>query len=318
MCRIGDEMGKATGAIGLNMPNPFILDLCAAPGGFIATALRCNPTAKVRGISLPKTLGGHPLLVPHGKADPRVAVWFCDITMLGSKFGLDPCQVHEFEPDSTTTGIGVGASATTETGTTSTAPTSTSTPTSKLELSTNRPYLGQSFDLVFCDGQVLRTHAPYRDERRERVEARRLACSQMILALQRIRDQGTLIMLLHKVESWHTLQTLYAFSTFSTVRLYKPTKFHTTRSSFYLIATDVRPTCPAAKSALATWRALWKDATININPHAAHTHEDSDSDSELSARVNGVLERFGPTVIQLAEPIWCLQRDALSKKSWTR
>jgi len=42
----------------------------------------------------------------------------------------------------------------------------------------------------------------------------------MILALQRICEGGTLIMLLHKVETWHTFQILCAFSGFARVSDY--------------------------------------------------------------------------------------------------
>lgn len=281
MCRIGEEIEESTGAIGLKKPAPYILDLCAAPGGFIATALRYNPAATICGISLPKALGGHPLLVPQGEADPRVTVAFLDITMLGSEFGLDLCQ--------------------------NIIPT----------LSPHRPYYGQFFDLVFCDGQVLRTHARYRDEKRERFEPKRLACSQMILALQRIREGGTLIMLLHKVEAWDTFQIIYGFSSFASVQLYKPKKFHATRSSFYLIATDVRPNSPAAKIAVETWKAMWKEATIGL-PDPAQEGVLSTSSMDMEQEVNRLLGDFGSQLIQLADPIWCVQRNALSRQSWTR
>ncbi len=63
------------------------------------------------------------------------------------------------------------------------------TPTSEA-LFFERPFLGQTFDLVFCDGQVLRTHS--RGEHREHGEPFRLRVSQLILALQRIDAGGTL------------------------------------------------------------------------------------------------------------------------------
>lgn len=76
--------------------------------------------------------------------------------------------------------------------------------------SLERPFINQRFDFVICDGQVLRTHK--RPEYRERTEANRLTSSQLILALQRIRHGGTLVILLHKIEALDTMELLYLFS----------------------------------------------------------------------------------------------------------
>lgn len=281
MQHIGDEMEASTGVINLKQQDPAILDLCAAPGGFVATALKYNPSATVCGISLPKSLGGHRLLVKFGRADRRVTVRYMDITLLGTEYGLDASQV------------------------------------ALSNLSSERPYLGQAFDLVFCDGQVLRTHAQHRDTEREKFEARRLTCSQLILALQRIRDGGTLIMLLHKVEAWNTLVTLRTVSAFSKVQLFKPKKYHATRSSFYMVATDLKPGSPAARIAVEGWKAMWREATIGL--------PDTDSEDSFTAlskervqEVNEMVEDFGAQLIQLAEPIWLVQKNALSGKSWTK
>ncbi|KIW21745.1 uncharacterized protein PV07_12824 [Cladophialophora immunda] len=89
------------------------------------------------GIILPTTFGGHPLLVPQGGKETRVTVALLDIAMLANEFGLGLSQhtAIAFSPD--------------------------------------RLYHGQCLDLVFCDGQMLRMDASFRDERRERFEARR-------------------------------------------------------------------------------------------------------------------------------------------------
>jgi len=190
-------------------------------------------------------------------------------------------------------------------------------------LSPLRPFSGESFDLAFCDGQVLRTNAKdgddddNEDERQRASKQRLLMCSQLILALQRLREGGTLIMLLHRVGAWKTIQTLHAFSTFAQIQLHKPTTCHKIRSSFYLIATDIRPTSPAAQLAVATWKAMWVEATTGSrsNPHSPPQQE-SLSDTREEEEVKRLLDDFGPRLVELAEPVWRVQRDALAKKTW--
>jgi hypothetical protein len=102
-----------------------------APGGFLATALRLNPRACALGFSLPPSEGGHKVLLPE---DPNIEVRFLDITMLAADMG-----VSDIPPEN---------------------------PEAKSFFP--RPFNpGQVFDLVLCDGQVLRTHvrACYRETR---------------------------------------------------------------------------------------------------------------------------------------------------------
>ena len=61
MKEIGQEMHRSTCALAIsNMaPNsPTILDMCMAPGGFLATTLNINPGARALGFSLPVSKGG--------------------------------------------------------------------------------------------------------------------------------------------------------------------------------------------------------------------------------------------------------------------
>ena len=278
MQRIGDEMEVNTSALTVQTPAPMVLDLCMAPGGYSATALKYNPGGSVRGVSLPPQTGGHPVLLQ----DPRVKVWFQDITMLAADFGFT--KIPPDRPD-------------------------------KSEFVVDRrAYKGSSFDLVFCDGQVLRTHAPYLGSHRDQTkEATRLTCSQLILALRRIKPGGTLIMLLHKAESSRTMTLLRDFDKFADIQLFKPIVGHAKRSSFYLIAKMVQPQHPHAIAAKRRWMHIWKAATFpELFPDAVSILNVCDQE------VSGLLADFGERLVELAEPIWEIQRDALRKAPWFR
>jgi hypothetical protein len=67
------------------------------------------------------------------------------------------------------------------------------------------------------------------------------------LGLQRIKPGGTLIILLHKLETWHSMILVRFFSTFATVELFKPVKAHAIMSSFYMVAKNVQPQSTEAK-----------------------------------------------------------------------
>ena len=273
MQRIGDEMQESTGALSLSEARPQVLDLCMAPGGYSASVLKHSPHAHISGITLPGHLGGHRLLIAYGKKDPRVNVRFIDITMLAAEF--DITEIHDDHPD-------------------------------KANFLPDRVWAGELFDLVFCDGQVLRTHAPHLASYREQREAGRLICSQLVLAMQRIRPGGTLIMLLHKVEMWQTMRLLNTFNNIAQISLFKPIAGHAKRGSFYLIAKDVQPYRSEALAAIAKWKLAWKEATF---PGQTETGEDDEDISSL-------LEKFGERLIELGEPVWKIQRDALKEAPW--
>ncbi len=110
---------------------PAILDLCMAPGGFAKAALSRNPSAILRDVSLPTTQGGFGILLHNNwsSTDPtaRIYVRFCDITMLADEMGAAVANIPASHPDAGS-------------------------------FSSDRPFLDQKFDLVFCDGHVLRNH----------------------------------------------------------------------------------------------------------------------------------------------------------------
>jgi 23S rRNA U2552 (ribose-2'-O)-methylase RlmE/FtsJ len=272
---IGKEMNERTGALSNFGPRsgpPKFLDLCMAPGGFSQFLLKLNPTAHICGISLPVSKGGHKLFLDI--EDSRVTVNFMDITFLCAEMQDSAnAAIPSDHPD---------ASNFIET----------------------RPYLSEVFDLVICDGQVLRTHK--RAEYREPVEATRLLVSQLVLGLQRIRAGGTMVVLLHKLEMWSNLQLLYMFSKFSEVQLFKPAKSHAIRSSFYLIAKGVQPHNPHAVKAISTWKRAWLATTFRSRP------EDTTTEKEVQV----ALSQFGEHYVRLGIPIWSIQKAALERSSF--
>lgn len=286
MQKIGDEMQAATGALNLQDPRPQVLDLCMAPGGYSKSVLKYSPHARVLGVTLPADLGGHKLLIPRDGRETRVSVCFTDITMLASEFGVT--DLPKDHPDIS-------------------------------NFSDRRLWLDEAVDLVFCDGQVLRTHTPHIASYRECCEATRLTCSQLILALQRIKCGGTLIMLLHKVDAWRTMKLLSTFEKFAEIELFKPVKCHGTRSSFYLIAKNVQPHSAEALAALREWKASWKNATFPPSTDGRPQGlRQLGQNGAQKGEIQDLLAVFGETLIELGEPIWQIQSEALSKADWLK
>lgn len=289
MLDIGNELQDVTRALSLPGPNPGVLGICMAPGGYSASALKYSPHAHVSGITLPRALGGHRALIPYGNQDSRVHVKFADITMLAAEFGVT--NIPEGHPDIS-------------------------------NFSTERPWAAESIDLVFCDGIVLRTHIPHVASYREKRESTRLTCSQLILAMQRIKPRGTFIMLLHKPEMWKTMGLLSIFDKISHIELFKPVKSHKNRSSFYLIAKNVQPNRPEAVAAINEWKAAWKNATFPSSvdekdcgqPDFVETHVPNEEVSNLLASLGEPLIELG----EPGEPVWQIQKEALKKAPWIK
>lgn len=113
-------------------------------------------------------------------------------------------------------------------------------------------------------------------------------------------------MLLHRSEAWDNLKLLQDFDKFSRIQLFKSTKSHVSRSSFYLIAQDVKPDQEDALAARKNWLQNWKDETFDLKHRALPTEEE----------LTDLLETFGGRIIELAEPIWALQKEGIEKSSW--
>lgn len=280
MQKIGEQLQEHTGAFNItaNAGDSKILDFCMAPGGFLSTATKYNPDSKVLAFSLSPEKGGHRVLL---ERDPKVTVIFRDITMFAGDMGVTELPAGQ----------------------------STHADADNLFFT---PHLKPEtlFDLVICDGQVLRTHerASYRESR----EPLRLHCTQLGVGVQHLQPGGTLVMLLHKSDALATMSLIYTFSKFATIQLFKPQPFHAIQSSFYMIATNVQSNDVEAVRAIDMWQKLWAAATFE---------DDAGLDDVLSMQcpdVQTMLDEFGGEFVKLATPIWEVQARKLEKAPWTR
>lgn len=70
------------------------------------------------------------------------------------------------------------------------------------------------------------------------------------------------LLLLHRLDSWRSVALLHTFAAFAEVALFKPRCGHAMRTSFYMVARDVRPECAAAREAVRVWQGQWQAATV--------------------------------------------------------
>ncbi|KAJ5727423.1 hypothetical protein N7493_005243 [Penicillium malachiteum] len=252
------------------------LDICMAPGGFTSTVLKHNCLAKVYGLTLSQKDGGNEILIKEWKENPRIEIQFMDITTLSAEFGF-PDLVSPGSP-------------------------------CELQFSSLIPYKGRMFDLVICDGQVV---AGRHDGPTSKHAATRLSCAQIILGLQRIKSDGSFVMLLHQTYRPQVVRLLEAFSHFSNIALFKPVPCHAKRKSFYLVAKNVDPHHERACRLLRDLKNSWRACTVDAFGMGL---SETSVDEATTEDMEDILQSFGEKLIRISQPIWEIQRDALKKQ----
>jgi hypothetical protein len=125
------------------------------------------------------------------------------------------------------------------------------------------------------------------------------------VSLQRIKQGGTVVALLHKLDAWDTIALLHKLSRFSTLELFKPEKKHAVKSSFYVVAKNVQSHSTESNMAVEGWKKEWHIATFGTDMEFAENRRNNDS------TVWDVLESFGDQLVMLGEPVWQIQSNAL-------
>ena len=253
------------------------LDICMAPGGFTSTVLKRNRLAKVCGLTMPEDEGGHSVLLENWQENDRVNIEFMDITMLSAEMGF-PGLVLQDHPAAS-------------------------------KFSNTIPYEGRKFDLIFCDGQVLVSKEP---EGEFNHRATRLTCAQLVLALQRVKPGGTMVMLEHQTHRPQVVRLIEAFSHFSRVRLVKPYPMHAKRNSYYLVAKGIIPGHDRARRLVRDLKALWGACSAEVL--GVDLPKEAGQEMDAKEDIEDLLESFGKKLVKLATPVWKIQKDALEKQ----
>ena len=279
---------KSGGALILPRSNARVLDLCMAPGGYSASVLKYNPDAVkyhpdalVCAYSLHPDMGGYRKRFHNHKS---VHMLWGDITTLHKEFGVEEIP-HDFRE--------------------------------LLDVDNRRPWYGKWFDLIICDGRAHRRHK-IADYRRQ-VESTRLEISQLILAMQRIKSGGTLILFLCNSAAYTSIKTLHLFDKIARIQLFKSTLTQTTRGSFYLIAKNVQPDHPEAVAAVKEWKRVWKELTFpTLDEKGRAKPPKAATESERAGQASDLLKAFGERIIELGEPLWRIQKGALATAERTK
>lgn len=124
-----------------------------------------------------------------------------------------------------------------------------------------------------------------------------------------------MVVLLHKPETEPNLRLLATFSAFSNLQVFKPRKVHATRSSFYMIASNIQSKSSAAQAVVEQWKFQWRQMTLESE---CGVDEKGQQSGHFGAELPDVLEQFGSQFIELVEPVWEIQSKAIQKSDWFR
>ncbi|KID97618.1 FtsJ-like methyltransferase family protein, partial [Metarhizium majus ARSEF 297] len=291
-CEMSEELDQDQKILSIlqETPQPSVLETGMAVGGFSQHVLDRYPHAKITGISIPGEEGGYPV-------------------------GFESDNVHSVLKNVGTLAGDVGASDIPETHQTATS----------LTMERVLP-AGEEYDLIFCQERPVREPEAKKTRKKGRKRPRknkkmpgerqiwsnspkyiRILMAQLVIAMNHLRENGTIIVLMRKADDVHTFLLLDLIWKFSEVSLYKHRLWYPTTSSFYLVAKKVQTRSEKAAVAIETWRQKWKN-TLGEAGAADGSEESVDEEVQI---VSELLEDRGKLLIELAAPVWEAQADGL-------
>ncbi|KAE9398823.1 hypothetical protein BT96DRAFT_1019934 [Gymnopus androsaceus JB14] len=244
------------------------LDLGFCPGGFTSYILSRNADATGKGISLPVGQGGHAyLLEKHLRK--RFKAHFGDLgfyNLFNEEFAL---YLHNVRLNNLPQSI-----------------------------------LNSTYDLVILDGHSLRNYVtPNHEPPPGRWEAQRLLLSQIIVSLQSVASDGTIVIKLSHPEGYVTATIL----------------MHTKRGTFYAIAKGVGigDNWLKKENYLFRFRLLWYEISFGgANGQGRFLLDEGAKDLDFIASYDQLFVGYMERLAELGEDVWRIQGETLHK--WFR
>ncbi|KAF8956840.1 hypothetical protein BDZ97DRAFT_145792 [Flammula alnicola] len=168
---------------------------------------------------------------------------------------------------------------------------------------------GRSFDMALLDGHQLRTQIsalPWDNDR--------LLISQLILALQAVKEGGTIMVKLPLPHNPLAAKILYLFSITSERLLrWKPTSMHANRGTFYAVVKGVGRGREASRlpSILLSLKELWVSLTFGGEKRSGRHLVPEDFDFLITTE--DLVRHHLDWLMQLGTPLWQVQQNALRR-----
>ncbi|KAF9006832.1 hypothetical protein BDZ89DRAFT_1079550 [Hymenopellis radicata] len=165
------------------------------------------------------------------------------------------------------------------------------------------------FEFVLCDAHPV----PTRDIPPPLI-SQRLLLSQLVMAFERVKPGGTIIIRFSHPERLDTAQYMYMFDRVSDgqVSVKKPETMHGTRGSFYLVAKNVGGTAESRaylETYLEELRRLWWE----ISGEGARSLKQEEDMNFVAPLETMIRPEVLAMIVELGRPVWSVQLRQLER-----
>ncbi|KHN96793.1 FtsJ-like methyltransferase family protein [Metarhizium album ARSEF 1941] len=273
--------------------DPSVLDMGIAQGGFAKSVLNRCGNVKVKGISMPSEEGGPSVLFKH----KRLSVVFQNVGKPAGHPG-ESSAIPDKHP-------------------------AAKPPTLETLLETDELY-----DLVFCHSKPVRGarsnqgsegneqpaekepgQSNIRGSWNKSRDCRRLRLAELVIGMEHLKDNGTMVVSMRKLDTLDTALLIKCFKGFSKVSLFKPEKSHQKTASSFLVAQNIRTRGEKAAQAIRAWNEEWQGMILKDAGVAAGGSEDCADEVVENARQ--LVQEFGKTLVNVTRVPCSVQARAL-------